>query len=176
MAKIAYTKLNAKINTEVATISVEGCDSFIEVRQYLPVDEKLGLIGRVIELAHDNNNFSNPVKLNVYLELEIIYAYTNIAFTEKQKENITKLYDNLTSSGWMGKILNAIPVNELVILQNGLRDTVTAYYNYNNSVLGILDRISADYSGLNFDITELQKNLADGDNIGLIKNIIDKLG
>lgn len=175
MAKIAYTKLNAKINTEVETISVEGCDSFVEVRQYLPVDEKLGLIGRVIELAHDNNNFSNPVKLNVYLELEIIYAYTNIAFTEKQKENITKLYDNLTSSGWVEKILKAIPVNELDILRSGLQDTVKAYYDYRNSVLGILETISADYSNLNFDIEKLSHNLVDGENIELIKNILDKL-
>ena len=66
MAKFPYTKLNAKINQEIATIQVEGTENVIEVRQYLPIDEKLGLIGRVIELAHDDNNFSNPLKLKVY--------------------------------------------------------------------------------------------------------------
>jgi hypothetical protein len=120
MAKFPYTKLNAKINQEVVHISVEGSEASIEVRQYLPVDEKLGLIGRIIELAHDTNNFSNPLKTKVYYTLEMISAYTNITFTEKQKEAPNKLYDALVSSGWMDTIFNSIPSSERVIVWNGL--------------------------------------------------------
>jgi hypothetical protein len=53
----------------------------------------------VINNSADDNNFANPVKTRVFTMLEIMYAYTNINFTEKQKEDPAKLYDILLSSG-----------------------------------------------------------------------------
>jgi hypothetical protein len=176
MAKFPYTKLNAKINQEVVHISVEGSEASIEVRQYLPVDEKLGLIGRIIELAHDTNNFSNPLKTKVYYTLEMISAYTNITFTEKQKEAPNKLYDALLSSGWMDTIFNSIPSSERVIVWNGLQDTVKAYYDYRNSAYGIMEVMSQDYSGLEFDISKLTEGLQNGENIEFLKEVMNKLG
>ena len=176
MARFPYTKLNAKVNQEVVTIAVEGTENTIEVRQYLPIDEKLGLIGRVIELAHDTNNFSNPVKAKVFYVLEIISSYTNIVFTEKQKESPNKLYDALVSSGWVDTIMSHIPEDEKNTLWKGLNDTIEAYYNYRNSVLGILENVSTDYSNLNLDITSLQEKLSNGENIDLVKNILGQLG
>lgn len=176
MARFSYTKLNAKINQEVKEIRVEGSDTPIEVRQYLPVEEKLALIGRVIELAHDENNFSNPLKVDVYYTLEVIKAYTNISFTDKQWENPTKLYDSLLSSGWINKIFYEIPEFERDDLRTSLNDTIAAFYTYRNSVMGVLDNIQTDYSDMNLDITELQQKLANGENIELVKSILGKLG
>ena len=51
-----------------------------------------------------------------------------------------------------------------------------AIYKYQNSALGILDTISADYSSLNFDATEIQKKIADPNNLELVRNILTKLG
>lgn len=175
MAKIAYTKLNAKVNTDIKTIPLD--DKVIEVRQYLTVAEKLDLLARVIELAHDvNNNFSNPLKTEVYFCLEVISTYTNITFTEKQKEDPAKLYDALLCSGWIKNIFDLIPEEEMKGLRRALRETKNAYYAYRNSVLGLLDNISTDYSDLNLDITDLQNKLANGENIELVKNILNKLG
>ena len=176
MARFPYTKLNAKINQEVKEIRAEGSDTPIEVRQYLPVEEKLALIGRVIELAHDENNFSNPLKVEVYYTLEVIKAYTNISFTDKQWENPTKLYDSLLSSGWINKIFYEIPEFERDDLRTSLNDTIAAFYAYRNSVMGVLDNIQTDYSDMNLDIAELQQKLANGENIELVKNILGKLG
>ena len=176
MARFPYTKLNAKVNQEVKEIAVEGVETPIEVRQYLPVDEKLGLIGRVIELAHDTNNFSNPLKVEVYLTLEVIQAYTNIAFTEKQKENVTKLYDSLASSGWINKIYEVIPEEEMTTLVSALEDTIKAFYAYRNSVLGVMEAVSQDYSDLNFDINNLQEKLGNSENVELLRDILGRLG
>ena len=88
MPKIGFTKLGLKPNNEIQYI--EFNEQTIEVKQYLPVEEKLELITKVLELSHDSNNFSNPVKVSVYTTLEIIEKYTNVNFTEKQKENPTK--------------------------------------------------------------------------------------
>ena len=174
MPKIGFTKLGLKPNNEIQTI--EFNEQTIEVKQYLPVEEKLELITKVLELSHDSNNFSNPIKAQVYTALEMIDKYTNISFTEKQKENPTKLYDLLNGNGMLEKIIDAIPQTEYDEVIAGVYNTIDAVYAYQNSVLGILDTISQDYSNLNLDATEIQKKLADPENLELLKGIVTKLG
>ena len=174
MAKVSLTKLGLKVNQEIKIISFNGQD--VEVKQYLPVNEKLELISNVINLAHDENNFANPVKVSIYTTLEIMYAYTNINFTDKQKEDPAKLYDMLISSGIVAEIVNAIPEAEYHEILCGVSDSINAIYAYQNSILGILESISADYSNLNLDATEIQKKLADPDNMELLKGVLAKLG
>lgn len=176
MARFPYTKLNAKVNQDILTIAVDGTANSIEVHQYLPVDEKLGLIGRVIELAHDTNNFSNPLKMEVYYTLEMIATYTNISFTEKQMETPSKLYDALLCSGWLKTIMESIPEDERNTVWQGLIATTTAYYNYRNSIYGVMEIMSQDYNDLNFDVEALAKNLSNGENVEFLKDVMAKLG
>jgi hypothetical protein len=174
MAKLSFTKLGLKPNSEIVNI-VYG-DLTIEVKQYLSVEEKLEIITNVLELSHDSNNFSNPIKVQVYTALEMIDRYTNISFTEKQKENPTKLYDLLNGNGLIEKIIGVIPQTEYDELIHGIYDSIDAVYSYQNSVLGILDTVSQDYSNLNLEATEIQKKLADPNNMELLKGIMTKLG
>ena len=174
MAKVSFTKLGLKKNEEVGILHINEQD--IEVKQYLPINEKLELISSVINSAADENNFSNPVKENVFLTLEILYHYTNINFTDKQKEDPIKLYDLVVSSGLVNKVTNLIPEEELDEVINGVAQSVKAVYTYRNSVLGILESISQDYSALNLDATEIQQKLADPDNMALLKQVLTKLG
>ena len=174
MAKVSLTKLGLKVNQNVKNI--EFNEQIIEVKQYLPINEKLELISSVINSAADENNFSNPIKENVFLTLEILYHYTNINFTDKQKEDPVKLYDLVVSSGLVNKITDLIPEEELDEVINGVAQSVKAIYTYRNSVLGILESISQDYSALNLDATEIQQKLADPDNMALLKQVLTKLG
>ena len=174
MAKVTFTKLALKKKEEVRNIKINGND--IEVKQYLPVNDKLNLIARVISGAHDENNFPNPIKIEVIGSIEIIMAYTNITFTDKQKEDIAKLYDILDSNEVIDQVIAAIPEDEYNFLIEGIDETVNAVYAYQNSALGILDTISQDYSNLNLDATEIQKKLADKDNLSLVRDVLTKLG
>ena len=174
MAKVSLTKLGLKINQDIKNI--EFNEQIIEVKQYLPINEKLELISSVINSAADENNFSNPVKENVFLTLEILYHYTNINFTDKQREDPVKLYDLVVSSGLVNKVTDLIPEEELDEVINGVAQSVKAIYTYRNSVLGILESISKDYSALNLDATEIQQKLADPDNMALLKQVLTKLG
>ena len=71
MAKIAFTKLGLKTNQEIKTIQFNGQD--IEVKQYLPVNEKLELISHVINSSvGENSNFANPIKADIFTALQII--------------------------------------------------------------------------------------------------------
>ena len=174
MAKVSFTKLGLTKNQEVKIVNWNEQD--IEVKQYLPINEKLTLISNVLNNAHDENNFSNPVKVNLFTALEIMYAYTNINFTDKQKEDPVKLYDLLSGSKLYDKIVENIPVEEYLEVMNGIDETIDAVYTYRNSVMGILDTISNDYSNLNLDASEIQKKLADPENMELLRSVLTKLG
>ena len=174
MAKVSFTKLGLKLNQDIKT--VEFNDQIIEVKQYLPINEKLELISNVINSAHDNNNFANPIKLNLFMVLEMLYAYTNINFTDKQKEDPAKLYDIVVSSGLVGLISREILEEEIETIATGIQESAEAIYKYRNSALGILETISTDYSNLNLDATEIQKKIGDPENMAFLKDVLTKLG
>ena len=174
MAKVSFTKLGLTKNQEVKQINWN--DQIIEVKQYLSINEKLNLISNVINAAHDEKNYSNPVKVDVYTALEIMYAYTNINFTDKQKEDVTKLYDLIVSSGLYTKVLEAIPDNEHCNLLNAIEKSIDAIYTYQNSIMGILDTITSDYSGLSLEAAEIQKKLAEGNGVEFLKEVMAQLG
>lgn len=174
MAKIGFTKLSLKRKNEVKTITINN--NQIEIKQYLPVNEKLDLIARVINGAHDQNNFPNPIKIEVIGTLEMIMAYTNISFTEKQKEDIPKLYDLLEENGVIKDIISQIPEDEYNFIIDGINKTVDAVYAYNNSVLGILESVSQDYSNLDFDMEKIQQAISNPENLELLKDVLTKLG
>ena len=126
--------------------------------------------------AHEQDeNYSNPVKAGVYRDLEVIFAYTNISFTEKQKEDLPKLYDMLYSSGVITEVLKNIPEDEYMEIVFGVRDSIEAIYKYQNSILGVLDTIKTDYSDTEFDLSKIQEALTSSD-LSMVKDIISKLG
>ena len=175
MAKIAFTKLGLKKKDELKTVNINN--NVIEVKQYLPINDKLALISRVINLSHDSsNNFANPVQVEVIGTVEIIMAYTNLSFTEKQKEDYAKLYDLLEENGITKDLISAIPEDEYAFLIDGINDSIEAVYKYQNSVLGILDSVAQDYSNLEVDASKIQQELADPQNLELLKGIMSRLG
>ena len=174
MAKVPFTKLALKKQDEVKTINIGNIT--IDVKQYLPVNDKLDLIARVLNGAHDENNFPNPIKIEVLGTLEIIMAYTNLSFTDKQKEDVSKLYDLLEENNIIETIISAIPEAEYSFVIDGINDTVEAVYAYQNSVLGILDSVSQDYSNLDLDATNIKNQIADPNNLELLRSVLTKLG
>ena len=174
MAKLSFNKLGLTKNQDIVNITFN--DQVIEVKQYLPVNDKLQLISNVINQSADDNNFANPIKVSVFTVLEMIDFYTNISFTEKQKEDPAKLYDLIISNNLAKTITGAIPQVELDELMSGIKDSVEAIYKYKNSVLGIMEAISTDYSNLDFNASEIQSKLADPENMNFLKDVLSKLG
>lgn len=175
MAKIAFTKLGLTKAAESAVKFTEINGQSIEVKQYLPINEKLVLIGNVLNQSADENNFANPIKLDVFTSLEIVFAYTNISFTEKQKEDLIKLYDLLESNNIFNQIIAVIPKEEYAAIINGVEECAQAVYTYRNSVMGVLDVIGQDYSNLEFDINRLREKMASPEDLKLLKDIMTKL-
>lgn len=175
MAKVTFNKLNLTKNTEIKNIDIN--ENIIEVKQYLPVEEKLELISYIVNMAHDEDyNFSNPVKVEVFAGIGIIKYYTNITFTEKQLENPAKIYDLLNSNNVINNVIAAIPSNEYDEIRTGIEDTIKSIYLYQNSALGILDTIGQDYSDLNLEADTINEKLSNPDNMKLLRDVLAKLG
>ena len=176
MAKIGLTKLGlVKSNlNQIKTFLIN--EQEITVKQYLPVNEKLALISKVINQSILNNSFMNPVQIEVYSMLSIVEYYTNISFTDKQKEDISKLYDLLETNNIFQQVIDNIPEEEYNFVIEGIEESIEAYYKHKNSVLGILESISQDYSHLSLDASEIQKDIANPENLKLLKDIMSRLG
>ena len=175
MAKVGLTKLGLTKNTDIEV--VEWNEQKIEVKQYLPIEEKLNLITRIINLSVDDNGYYNPAKVYIYTILEILYAYTNINFTEKQKEDVAKTYDLVAGSGLSAKIFGALNPYEYQQLQGWIHELIDSIYEYRNSAYGILDTVKTDYADVDLDaqkiIETLDKNPED---LAFLKEVVDKLG
>lgn len=175
MAKLGFTKLGLKPNNEIKMVEFNGQE--IEIKQYLPIEEKLDLITNVINLSTDEKNtFTNPIKIKVYMALEIIEKYSNISFTEKQKENPTKLYDLMSGNGLVKTIIDALPSIEYDEILNGIEESVKAFDNYKNSIMNILDSLSKDYSNIDLDLSTIQEKITDPEALATIKQLANLSG
>ena len=151
--KPTFAKMGLKMDTDVKVIKIG--EQEVEVKQYLPVNGKFEVISNIINCSADDNNFANPLKVEIFTALEIISAYANISFTEKQKEDPSKLFDLVVSSGLYKEIICVIPHTEIESLQCYINSTIDAVYEYRNSIMGLLENITADYSNLNLEATEI---------------------
>lgn len=179
MAKIPFSKLDVKLNNSSCSQSyhtAKGEEIFYEVKYYLPVKEKLEMISNIINQSVDKNNFYNPVRVQIFTVLEVVYAYTNLSFTAKQKEDPFKLYDLLVSSGIFKDVVNCIYEDDWIEIQEAIIAVIENIYKQKNSALGIIESIVNDYGELQFDATAIQQKLADPNTLGLLKDIMAKLG
>ena len=174
MAKIAFTKLGLIKNDKKEFL--KWGDQTIEVKQYLPFGEKIKVIENIVNKSIDDNNFSNPCRFELHQYLEVFFAYTNINFTEKQKEDEYKLYDLLVGSGLMNQVIELIPEEEINFIFRCAYHLVERIYEYGNSAKGIMEAITKDYSNLDLDAEELQKKIGDPENLAFLREVMDKLG
>jgi len=176
MAKPTFAKMNLKLNPETKTITLY--DQEVEIKQYIPIEDELELIGNVIsqEEASDNNKFLNIIKLKMFFDLEIVFYFSNIVFTDKQKENLPRLYDLLDYNSVIEEVAAAMPEGLYEGLWNDTMNMADRVYEQTNSAFGILDSISTDYSNLNLDIEGLRDKLASAENLDIVKDVVTKLG
>lgn len=175
MAKLAFSKLNKIKNVSDKIISIG--DNDIILKQYLPLADKLELIIAVIEQAgNGEEGFFNLVKLEAFYRIEMVKRYTNISFTDKQLEDIPKLYDALILNNIWNTIISEIPEQEQEYIWNNILSMAKEITTYNNSILGILKSISQNYDQLNLDATEIQKKIGDPENLALLKAMVNKTG
>jgi hypothetical protein len=179
MAKVPFSKLQASINSadcEIGYYNKAGDEIKYEVKNYLPFKDKLELVSKIINQSIDDNGFYNPMRVKMYMTLEIVYAYTNLNFTEKMREDPFKLYDILISTGIFADIIKVISADDWKEIQENVWSTIKNIYDYRNSAMGILSFIASDYSAVEMDASKIQELLSNSENLELLKQVVTKLG
>ena len=133
MAKVAFSTLKLKQNKDVKTFKF--ADKEIEVLQYLPASDKYDLIMGTLQECNIDNVFNEFLK-EVYFNLNLVFMYTNLTFTDKQKEDMTELYDILDSNGFFNQVIENIPKEEYQFLMLCMEEIQAAMERYEQSIAG----------------------------------------
>jgi hypothetical protein len=86
-------------------------DKNIEVLKYLPVEAKYDIVMITLQKAQEEGYY-NPIKLDMYFHLNLVYMYTNLVFTEEERQDEGKLFDEMKSSGFLNTFLQYIDKEE----------------------------------------------------------------
>ena len=170
MANVTFSKLNLKKKEDIKTIKFN--EQEIEVKQYLPIQDKLNVIYNAISKTEDENRFFSPIKLECYCTLEIIYAYTNIKFTDKQKEDEANLFDLMESNGLINAIFSAIPEEETNFIMDSCAESAEAIYKYSNSAYGVIEQLKTDTKTVDSSLKQLINSLEDTETRSILQNMI----
>ena len=171
MVKVSLTKLN-KIKS-LDPIDIKIGEETISVVQYLPLEKKLTIMQNIIEQAGNNEEgFYNIVKLTVFYTIEMLRAYTNISFTEKQLEDPQKLYDIIVLNNIWEIVKDSIPEKERDYIWDNTCALAREITDYNHSALGILKMARADYGETDFNIASIMESIKDPETLGLMKEIL----
>ena len=139
--KVSYANMKLKTNTAVNTF--EFCGQKIEVLKYLPAADKYDLLMITLQKSLEGNIY-NEFKLNLYFELNLVYMYTNISFTEKQREDEFKLYDTLRSNGFFELFYEALDDKEYEELFDQIAELKATMERSKGSVAGVIANIIED--------------------------------
>ena len=139
--KVSYANMKLKTNTTVNTF--EFCGQKIEVLKYLPAADKYDLLMITLQKSLEGNIY-NEFKLNLFFELNLVYMYTNISFTEKQREDEFKLYDTLRSNGFFELFYEALDDKEYEELFDQIAELKTTMEKSKSSIAGVISNIIED--------------------------------
>ena len=160
MSKVTYTKIKSGADTNEQKIKTFNWNNnVIEVKQYLPIEDKIELINNVLKISVDENGYINPIKEDILFYLYVIFTYTNISFTDKQKENLFKIYDYFKCSGLLELILDKIPSTEFNELFEQMESTAKFFEKTLTSIPNIIKTINSNTEKTMPQIQEFLKQI-----------------
>lgn len=138
MAKVSFASLKLKVKDEVKILNIG--DKEIEVKQYLSAEDKYDLVMISLQQAKENGIY-NSLKLDIFFHLNLIFMYTNLSFTDKQREDLLNLYDILESNEIINNVVALIPEKEIKELYSKVNEILQDLMRYENSAAGIVDNL-----------------------------------
>jgi len=128
-------------------------DKEVLVKQYLPVRDKHAIVIMATTGAQVENVISR-VLMDAYLHLLIVENYTNIEFTEDEKENILGVFDLLQTNGLIDLVIENMPQAEYEYLFNEASihaNNLNEYYRSFGYTLQTLDSVQEFLRDSNLD-------------------------
>lgn len=164
-----FNEMKLKLNDSVKEISFNGFT--VKVKQYLPFASKYSIITSSLESSVDENGIYNDCKLNMFLYLQIAFNYTDLEFTDEEKEKALEIFDIISSNGLLDAIISAIPSSEYSYLCDMLEILEGKYSKRALSAIGLFDELpkileTLSEASKDFDISNLKE----------IQNVAKSLG
>lgn len=136
-----YSEIKQPIKSDKTYVKIKNKE--IEVLQYLPISDKIDLIQIALQKSEENGIY-NEMKLDVYFNLYIIYMYTDLEFTDEEKEDEFKLYDELQSNNIIISVISALGEEEYDILIDYLEKMKKNNEKYKKSAAALLQTMIQD--------------------------------
>ena len=174
MAKVSLNKITPIKKVDPITLQIG--DSEIIVQQYLPIETKMAMMQDVLNAVIDETGHINPVRMEVFFNVYLLKYYTNISITDTMLGDPSKTYDLLIMNDVLDTIIAQIPETEYADVFDFIVEASENVITYNNSVLGILRNVAADYKNTEIDIDKIGQALNDPNQLTLVKNILEKMG
>lgn len=116
---IKYSDLGIVINNEVKSIEING--HTINIKQYLPVDKKAGIINLATK-GSVSEGVIDETLMEAYLHVFMVEHYTDIQFEDSDGFDVFDIYDQIHSSGVLDSIIKAMnPVEYEYIFDTAIR-------------------------------------------------------
>ena len=126
---------------EYNTIVFNGQE--IKVFKYLPIADKFDLIMVALQKSIVENVY-NPLKLDAFFKLNIVYLYTDLTFDIEDRIDESGLFDILTTSGLMAAIEEGMDQVERMHLYSMLQECLEAERSYRTTAAAIVSKIIND--------------------------------
>ena len=105
-----------------------------KVKPYLSVEDRTQIMQLAVQEAWEDDHV-NDVKMEAYADVFAIIYCTNIEFTDEEKADPIKIYDELQNAGLLEKIIEVLPDYWDYNYAHGLVDARIGF-------IGFLNRIS----------------------------------
>lgn len=104
-----FNELDLKLNTKERVLNFKGKE--IKVKQYLSIEQKINLIQIALQQAYDEGVYNDGL-LTAYFHVYVVMFYTDLEFTDEEKQNVLSLFDLMESEGFISSVIELIPKDE----------------------------------------------------------------
>ena len=147
MPSLKDLNLHADSSTTTCTIN----DQEVTVKYSIPLQDKIDLVQITLQKAEEDGIY-NELKLDAYFTLNYIYLYTDIEFSDEDREDELALYDILNSNHVLDDILIAQSVDskgdevapEYEMLFETLQIMMDRNLDYKNTAAAVLQKVIQD--------------------------------
>lgn len=160
-----------KNESEVLTQSFQGKE--FHIKTYLPIDKKYDLIMISLQESLEQNGIYNPIKLEKYYNLNFLYLYTDIEFTEEDKEDSDKIYDICETNDLFNLVYQRVPKSEHEILKLFMEETEKRLSKISTSAAGALSLL---INSISFDDIKEKMDNIDFNKYAEVVNFADAIG
>lgn len=115
----------------------------ISFYKYLPIESKYDIVMITLQESFEDGIY-NPIKLDMNFHINLVFMYTDLIFTEEERSDIGKLYDEMKSTGFLNEFLRHINPEEYREMQEDIDNISELHMEYRNTAASVFRNFIED--------------------------------